>query len=204
MKRERARPWKKPRLAAIFVPLWMFCGVAGAAVTIHTDLNSWRSGLASYVTETFNDTVLEPGVSVTTDNGAFVSNLWHDRVTTSGDTTTWTFSQPIDAWGADFWNLGGPGGIGTGIQIHLDGALVPSEIPNTQTSGFWGVTSTTAFSEVLLTTGTQSQDAIAETYEMDNMSFSYSPTVVPAPSAMILAALGAAFAGWVWKKRILS
>jgi hypothetical protein len=186
-------------MLAICLLFWS--GRAGAGITVHTDLNSWRSGLPSYVTETFNDTVLEPGIGVTTVNGAFASNLWYDRLTTSGETTTWTFSQPINSWGADFWNLAEPGGFGTGIQVYLDGVAVPAEILNTQTSGFWGVTSTINFSQVLLTTGTQSLDANAETYEMDNMSYA---APVPSPSAMVLSALGVGLAGWFKKRQMLN
>jgi len=192
---------KRVNIASLLA-IMLFAGTAGAAITVHTDLNSWRSSLGGYDTETFNDTVLNPGVSVSTVEGMFSGNMWSDRVIPGSATTTWTFSSQLNAWGADFWDLAGPGGAGTGIQVYLDGVAAPAEIPNTMSSGFWGVTSTTAFSQVLLAAGTD-ESGWAETYNMDNMSYS-TITTVPAPGAMVLCGLGASLANWFRRKRFLA
>ncbi|OHB65172.1 MAG: hypothetical protein A2Y77_09590 [Planctomycetes bacterium RBG_13_62_9] len=187
------------RSLAVLVLILAIAGTSGAAITVYTDLDAWRDNLGSYQTETFNDGDLDYGITVATGNGEIDNNRWSDRVVPGGSATTWTFPQLLNAWAADFWDLAGPGGPGTGIQVYLDGVAAPSEIPNSTQGTFWGAISDVPFSAVLIAAGTQS--GVYETYEMDNMSFS---TVVPAPGALLLAGLGTALAGWIRRTRGLA
>lgn len=191
-------------LMALMV-LGTLVGHAEAAITVHTDLDSWRSSLGSYITETFNGQSLSSGVSVMSSNGQIASLMWTDRIVPGSATTTWGFSKPMNAWGADLWDLS-PDGMGTGIRVYLDGVSVPAEIPNTQIplSGFWGVTSSTPFSQVLLMAG--SHVGNSETYIMDNMSYSVAdldptPVQIPAPGALVLCSLGAVLSGYFRRTR---
>jgi len=176
----------------------VFASTAGATITVYTDLNSWRAGLGSYETETFNDGTLDYGITVATGNGVIANNRWQDIVVPSGATTLWTFPHPLNAWAGDWWDLYNPGGPGTGIQVYLDGVAVPSEIANSTNGTFWGVTSTVPFQNVLLTAGT-APGGLQETYYMDNMSFS----VVPAPGAILLGMFGTGVVGWLRRRRSL-
>jgi hypothetical protein len=169
---------------------------AGAAINVYTDLNSWRDSLGSYETETFNDGHLDYGITVASGSGSIINNKWWDRVIPGESTTTWSFPQGLNAWAADFWDLAGPGGPGTGIQVYLNGVAVPSEISRFTAGTFWGVTSTAPFSVVDVTAGSDPA-GWCETYEMDNMSFS----AVPAPGALLLAGIGTSLIGWLRRRR---
>lgn len=172
-------------------------GQAGAAINVFTSLDAWRSGLGSYETETFNDGQLDYGITVVSGNGFIDGNIWWDQVVPDLSTTTWVFSQPLTAWGADYWDLAWPSGPGKGIQVYLDGVPVPTEIPNTTQGTFWGVTSDVPFYSVLVTAGTAS--GWCEMYKMDNMSFN----TVPAPGAILLGALGTALVGGLRRRRMV-
>ncbi len=66
-----------------------------------------------------------------------------------------------------------PGGPGANISVAVDGSWVSiGEIPNTYTGKFWGFVSTTPFSAVRLSNGSNCDGAWCETYELDNMVYS--------------------------------
>ncbi len=151
-----------------------------AGTTVYTSRSAWEAAASTYQEEDFDDGVLDPGISVTTNNGVIKAgtgalgpdNVWWDRlvVPASGaTTTTWQFDTPLMGFGA-YWDLAGPGGPGASIRMYLNGTLVGQEIHRSTGGSFWGVTNG-PFDTVLLTSG--STIGWCETYEMDNMVYSF-------------------------------
>ncbi len=160
---------------------------AHAATTIYTDRSSWESNFSTFSTEDFSDAVLNAGVSVVSDSGNVVGGEWSDLVVPGGASTTFSFSQGIFGFGGD-WDLAGPGGQGTGIAITLTllaggTEILTTEIPRDTSNTFWGFVTNIAFTDVLLTAGTQVSGV--ETFTMDNMVYS-SASPVPVPAAVWL------------------
>jgi len=155
--------------------------VLGAA-TVHTDKSAWEAAVGTWATEDFSDATLNPGVSVVSDWGSVTGGLWLDRVD-DGDygegvlETTWTFDPPIYAWGGTF-DANIPGGPGSSINVtYIDGSsVVVGTIPNTIQDTFWGFVSDEPFIQVHLEDAALIEYA-RETYEMDDMVYSFSPQV---------------------------
>lgn len=178
-----------------------------AATTIYTDKSAWESEFSAYSTEDFSaydgafvqvfNPTLQNGVSVTSDVG-FAGSLyyegghWHDELSKDGlapgNKTTFHFSSGIFGFGGDWDVAHGLPGTGITLTLSLVGGgteVVSTEIPNDLggdwTYDFWGFASDVAFTDVLLTTGTQGDLPLKiETYHLDNMVYSAAPVPVPA------------------------
>lgn len=188
-------------------------GADAATISVYTDKNAWINALkgASFQTEDFSDTILNPGVAVSSNRGFVLltpdpesgeSQVWRDKIganlgNSKLSTTTWQFSpfqfgNGIFAWGGK-WNLNKPGGPGTGItatvNLFKDGQqLVQQEIPNILKGDFWGIVSDTTFTDVKLSRG--SVVANFENYTFDDMVYASTPEASSVLGILGIGALG--------------
>lgn len=160
-------------------------------VDVYTDKTDWENAVGYWLTEDFDDTILNPGVSIAfTWSSATVSNVdgyLYDQINDGTSTsTTFSFVPDIYAFGGD-WNLNVPGGPGVGITLTLaDGTLytVADEIDRYSAFDFYGIVSNTAFTAVLLSEGTQ--ESGVETYYLNDMVYAS----VPEPATVLLIGSG--------------
>jgi hypothetical protein len=175
-------------MTAVFVvALALAAQPASATITVYANNKAgWEAAVGSFDIEYFDDAVLEPGVSVTSDVGYVdtTNKLWWDQLNGSDD-TLWSFAKPLYGWGAQLWNPAGPGGPGSGVRLYADGVLVPQEVPNNYSNQFFGFVSDVPFTQVLMTEGTD-PSGWRETLHMDNMVYA----AVPEPATLLLVGIG--------------
>ena len=165
---------------------------SAASFTIYTDRTSFESALSNIQVEDFDDGSVDAPVFVTSTVGTVANGRWEDQVSDSPtEETSWSFGAPIVAFGGD-WDLDGPSGPGTGIQVtaFFEGGgfeVLADEIPRDLANEFWGFITDMPLVNVLLQEGTQVPGL--ETYHLDNLT--YSPIPVPAAAPLMLAGLGA-------------
>lgn len=162
---------------------------ANAAFTTYGDETSWTAAAgAGVVLEDFNDGVandftIAPIGSGHTNFGIVGGHL-NDRLVRGSGSTTFTFTESINSFAAN-WDLT-PGGAGQGLQLFVDGALAAT-IDHNFSGQFYGFVSSTSFKTLTVQAGLQS--GFAETYSMDNARFA---PAVPEPEslALVFAGLG--------------
>jgi hypothetical protein len=162
---------------------------AMAATTVYDDDQAgWEAAVGSWETEDFEDSVVGPGISVTSTNGIVYSQatnkLWYDSLTYDEEPTAWTtftFDDPIYAFGGT-WDLGSQygdpdvGGPGSNIEVLMDGSWVSvGVIDREYIDVFWGFVSTTPFTQVRLQG--YNDEGWTERYTLDDMVYSFSPQV---------------------------
>jgi hypothetical protein len=160
-----------------------------ATTTVYDgDQAGWEAAVGSWATEDFEDGV-GPGISVSSTNGVVHTQgsgnkLWYDSLTYDGGptaTTTWTFDNPIYAFGGT-WDLGSSGGDpevggpGSNIEVLMDGSWQSvGVIDNSYIDVFWGFVSDTSFTQVRLQA--YNDEGWTERYTLDDMVYSFSPQV---------------------------
>jgi hypothetical protein len=189
--------------------LLFVCSQANAAIMTYTSFATWSAALgagAPILTETFNDTTLEPWLNITSAcvTASCISpagidttlGVFHDRVNTGGPNyaTLWTFPS-VSMFGVGaLWNTG-PDGEGVGISLFANGVNVGDTVANLPSglnpTGFFGFVSTTPFNVVQLEAVTSGQETfdVAEVYG--------SP--VPEPGTLLL--LGSGLTGLALRRR---
>jgi hypothetical protein len=150
-----------------------------AADTFSLSGGAWPSGVTVVATNPF--------AGFTSGCCAFAGQtVWHDVLVPNGYTTTLTFATALTSFGG-LWDLAGPGGPGTGINVYFDGVFA-GLIDHNTAGTFVGFSSLTPFTTVLLKA--DGQAGVAETYELA----SFTITKAPEPSTMVLLGSGALLA----------
>ena len=169
---------------------------AQASYTVYTDLAAFQATGLSTSLETFDDAVFSGYGFSTVGHSASVSGgTFNDRTVLGSATTAWTFATGINSFGGN-WDLT-PGGAGQGLELWVNGGLVGS-IDHLYAGGFFGFTSTTAFTTVEIRSGQQS--GVAETHSFDNMRFG-TAAAVPEPEGYALMLSGLAALGVIGRRR---
>ena len=186
------------KIITICAIVLFLAGSANASLTLYTDRSNWETAVYGiYWEENFEDTTLNPRVTITSQWGGHVDTtdeVWHDQVSSSNSTTI-SFTVPMRAFGGN-WDLT-PGDAGAGIIVYMDGTTWVEEIDNSYSGGFWGFVSDTNFNSIVLKKGTQGITGAVETFELDNMVYA------PAPGAILLGSIGVGLVGWLRRRRTL-
>jgi hypothetical protein len=207
------------------IPLISIIGVdnvSAATFSTYTTGSEWSQAARAQrppkysAVETFDDLVVDGevrrGGSVVNDldpfyfvrsragsiQGAPGDGIWSDFLTRSGNTTRWSFSTPVYAWGG-VWDLAGPGGPGSGISLELTLVTGGSELLSDEQhipgdySGFFGLVSDRNFDTVLVTTRREGAPGINESYTFDNMVSRVGVVPLPASLLLLLSGFGGLF-----------
>ena len=174
--------------------VFLFAGLCAAAtITPYTDEGLWNVAVAAAAqyefTETFDDAVFEPWLTITSDQpGGVVAFQWQSVVDSNPvKNDTFYFSAPNVIAFCGTFNLVIPGGAGEGIDIFANmvtagGYTQAYQLPR-DFSGFLGfVVTGDTFTNVQLRGG-QNPLGIQETYWLDDLSIAGN---VPEPSTLYL------------------
>ena len=174
----------------------MLATASQAAVTVYTSQSAFAAALGTLSTEDFSDTTLVPGLSFTSTVGSIGTSRFNDRLVIGSAETTFSFAGGANGFGAIF-DLN-PGGLGQGIGFTLNLVGGGTEFAGsllTSTVGFFGFTSTNAFTSVTLR---GDSGCCAETYNLDNLQFG---SAVPEPGTWMLMVVGFGLVGAGMRKR---
>jgi hypothetical protein len=174
----------------------LLASASQAAVTTYTSQSGFAAALGTLSTEDFNDATLVPGLSFTSTVGNIGGGLFNDRLVIGSAETTFSFAGGANGFGAIFDM--NPGGLGQGISFTLNLVGGGTEVAGsllTSTVGFFGFTSTNAFTSVTLR---GDAGCCAETYNLDNLQFG---SAVPEPGTWMLMVVGFGLVGAGLRKR---
>ncbi|AXI48706.1 hypothetical protein C1J03_02275 [Sulfitobacter sp. SK012] len=183
------------KMAAVAAIVSTAGGAASAATfQIYTDRTAYEAALLGPIAiYDFTGGAPASGVTITGSDVSYTPGGRLRDIINQGAAadTLFAFDAPVLAFGGD-WNLEGPGGPGTGIEIQtMNGATytVSSEVPNTLRNDFWGFISDMEFSSLSFVEGSQAIGV--ETYTLDNLTTGgVAPVPLPAGLPLLLAGLG--------------
>lgn len=169
-------------LALVLILVLAAPALATTITPYDNDQAGWEAAVGSWATEDFEDGVVGPGISVVSTYGVVYSQatnkLWYDSLEyDEGPTvwTTWTFDNPIVAFGGT-WDLGSSGGDpevggpGSHIEVLMDGSWQSvGVIDNSYIDVFWGFVSDEPFTQVRLQA--YNDEGWTERYTLDDMVY---------------------------------
>jgi len=149
-----------------------------------SDRSAWETAVNhSFTLETFDDTALVPGLSVSGTNFSITGGHFEDAVD-GAITTTFAFDPHVFAVGA-FFDLN-PLTAGTGLDLHFEFAGGGSEVVTVRSVsdsqgfvGFVGVIADMPIERMVIFEGDQTNLGTYEFYFGDDLVFSTSPAAVP-------------------------
>ena len=172
---------------------------ARATPVIYTDENLWNIAVSARTalsaTETFDDAIYRPWLTITSDEPGGVGAFQWESVVDSSPVKNDTFfhSWPkVFAWGATF-DLATPGGPGEGIAFYSDLAGVDTLVGGAARDkvGFWGfVLDNNDYFTYTRLTGGGDPLGVQETFWMDDLSIGADAPAVPEPATMVLLGTG--------------
>jgi hypothetical protein len=189
---------RKIMMLMVTLAMVLSLAVAAQATTIYTNYGSFLAAFPGPTVENFEDTILQPGLTITDTNpGAVIADGVYKSLVNSfyGYTTTFTNSSNFCAFGG--WFDLTPGGAGTGIKITVvDTGEVIGEVPRTYAGEFWGFSTGTPFSSVMFSQGSDPLGS-QETYWAVDLAYKTCPVPLP-PSALLMGSglLGLVGLGW--------
>jgi hypothetical protein len=188
-------------LLFLFVVMCLGVGVQAYTVTPYYNYVSWLNAIGvTPVNENFEDTIFEPGFSIT-ETG--YSGWIHDGVyqnIVDKDVPSYqvfNYSFGMSAFGG-FLDLYNPGGAGTSIDVYInDDNQYVFNVPNTAAGEFYGFVTDTIFYGVRFEDGGGA--GVQETYY--GIDLSLAPNRTPELSSLILLGLGLIGTGFFVRRK---